>query len=284
MGIILALTHSLLISFGNLFVKKSYAHFGPAVEFGIFTIISLIIYIPLGIFLGIESQYLLEGLLVGFMSALLAQGSYIYVLSKGELSITGTVLATYSTYTVITSILLFGEEPATVTLFFVGVTILGTLITTLPERFDSTELKNISYILFPIIGAFLIGFSDAFSANFIDKASVGTFLVGVAIGHIPVSAFFFLFFREKIVDMLEPVRQFKKNKYGILGVLFVSLATATIFTAFQFGDASIVSPISSTFPVTTVILAVLVLKEKVSLKDLIGIIITIIGVLGVSAL
>lgn len=61
-----------------------------------------------------------------------------------------------------------------------------------------------------------------------------------------------------------------------MGVLFLILS-------FQYTLVSIASPVAASYPMLMVILAVVILKEKLSLKDIIGLTLTILGIIGISS-
>ena len=74
---------------------------------------------------------------------------------------------------------------------------------------------------------------------------------------------------------------FKKTTIlpAILGGLALSLGNIFFFLAYGVGDASLVAPVSSTYAALTVVLAIIFLKEKVTKKQLGGIIFTIMGII-----
>jgi uncharacterized membrane protein len=54
--------------------------------------------------------------------------------------------------------------------------------------------------------------------------------------------------------------------------------------AFDYALASIVSPIAASYPVLTVLLALIFLKEKISRKNAVGLVCVLIAILGISTL
>src|SRR5579864_4797538 len=133
MGIIFAVLSAVITGLANLLLKKSFKDFSPSVSFFILAVFSLLLWVPVGLLLGVSFNNLLFGFFVGLISAVLAQGIYIYVLEKGELSITGTILGSYAVYTIIFSILFNNERPSPLTLLLIVTTIIGTVIVSLPN-------------------------------------------------------------------------------------------------------------------------------------------------------
>src|SRR5690242_4569404 len=105
MGILFALLGALVIGIANVLVKKGFATFSPAASFFIFAVICFVCWGGAGILFGFTPGNILYGTLVGFSTAILGQGIYFHALSKGELSISVPILASYSVYTVIFSLL-----------------------------------------------------------------------------------------------------------------------------------------------------------------------------------
>jgi len=251
-----------------------------------FSLFSLVFWSSFALLSGVNFQFFGASLIYGLISAVLAQGSYIYALSKGELSITGTILATFPVYTIIFSFLINGEHLNSVQAVFVGVTILGTILVSLPEKLNREDLRKSSkYILFPIASAILIGLSDTLTKRLINQTNSATFLLGGAIMQIPTAFIFMKLAKEKLSQFSSISKIWNDYRPALLAAFLISLHTMTIFIAFQFAPASIASPIiGGAAPVLTLILSVLILKEKVLLKDKIAIAITLVGIIGISLL
>lgn len=70
----------------------------------------------------------------------------------------------------------------------------------------------------------------------------------------------------------------------MLGGLFNIVGTGFLWLSFSYAPASIASPITGTNGALTVILSNLILKEQISKRKYIGIILAFIGVIGISIL
>ena len=282
MGIFLAMISSLLQAGGNVFLKKSYKDFSPSVSFFFFSIICLFIWIPFGLTMNFSFTNILLGIAAGTISAIFGQLSYIYVISKGELSITSTILSSYAIYTIVFSFIFNHERLSFSSLLFVILTIVGTLIVCMPDKVDKNDLRRFSNIILAVIGAISIAASDTFTKYAINKTSVGIFLFWVAIAQFVIS---FLYLRET-GESLQQFKQILKKindyKFALLGALSVSIATMALFLSFNFTLASIASPINASYPVLTIVLSLIFLKEKISLKNMIGLTLVIISVIGIS--
>ncbi len=62
------------------------------------------------------------------------------------------------------------------------------------------------------------------------------------------------------------------------GLIAGFLGQLTLYNALKAGEASIVVPISATYPLVTLIIAVLILGESVTLAKVLGIVLVICGV------
>jgi len=284
MGIILAVLASIGIALGNVFVKKSFKDFSPAISFFIFSVFGMLLWLPFGLANGVQWQEIGLGLIGGLISAVFGQLAYIWVLSKGELSITGTILATYAIYTVILSVLFNGERLQAFSWLCVALAILGTLIISWPSRLVKHDLQQVRFVLYAILGAVAVGASDAFTKFTINHTSVGTFYLGVAIMQLLTSLIYLRLSREPLGQFKALIARISEYRYAIIGTLAMSLGTLCLFWAYNFAPASIVSPLSSTYPVATIFLAVILLRERITLRSWFGLACVIAAVLGIGVL
>lgn len=278
MGIILAIITSLLLGLSNVLLKKSFKDFVPSISFFILAVLSIFLWVPVGLILGVQFDQWLFGSIVGITSAILGQAIYIYVLEKGELSITATILSSFSIYTIIFSMVFNKERPAPATLLFIVLTVLGTIIVSLPEKLNKNELKKVSFILWAVFAAVCIGASDTLTKFFINKTSVGSFLFFVAFAQLIVSFIYLKIEKQPLNQIREIVHRVKDYKFALLGSLCIGIATMFLFLSFNFTLASIASPIAASAPIVTVALALIFLKEKVTTKNWVGLILVMFSV------
>jgi len=281
MGILLALASCILIGVADVLLKKSFKDFPPSIAFFIFAIFSLLVWAPAGLLLGVQFDNVFLGLVVGVVSAIIGQALYIYVLEKGEVSITATLLSSYSVYTILFSMLFLGERPNTVTLMFIVLTVVGTIIVSLPERFDKKDLKHVPIILWGVAAAVAIGASDTLTKFYIDRTTVGSFLFYVSLAQIVVSFLYLRMDKQPLNQFKDIVHHVGDYKLPLLGSLFLVLATMFLFLSFDFTLASIASPIASSSPIITVALALIFLKEKITLKNWIGLTLVLLSLIAI---
>lgn len=66
--------------------------------------------------------------------------------------------------------------------------------------------------------------------------------------------------------------------FGILTGVFAGIANLAVFAALERGKASLVQPISTLYPLVTVVLAVIVLKEKMNRLQVLGVILAVLAI------
>lgn len=132
-------------------------------------------------------------------------------------------------------------------------------------------------VIFALLAAFLFGMSDINGFYILQKINAPSFLIYAEL--LPVIAL--LFIQPKIVKKL--TYYFKKeNVIKVVALaLFDVFGTLALFLAYQTGGkASVIGPLSSTRVLITVVLAMLIFKERNNITNkIIGAVVTIIGVI-----
>src|SRR3989338_5598806 len=128
-GVVIAVYASFFMALAQAALKKSYKEFEPSVAFFINALLGVVLWIPLSFYFGVNFASLGQVLIYAIISAVLSEALYFFALSKGQLSITAILIGSYPIYTIIFSYLLNGEILSSGQLLFIGLTIVGTLIT-----------------------------------------------------------------------------------------------------------------------------------------------------------
>jgi drug/metabolite transporter (DMT)-like permease len=282
MGIVFGLLAALGQAFGYISIKKSFKELNPSIAFFFDACFGVLLWIPFALFVGVNFNQL--HIVTGFalLSALLSEAFVFYALSKGNLSISGTIFAAYPVFTIFFSYIFNNERLLLLHWIFVGLTILGILIVSLPKKFRKEELKNKLYVLWPLSAAIAVGLSDTLSKGIIDKTSAQTFLFALAFAQIPVAIGYLLVTKQSLSQFRGAINEFNKYKYAILGSLLTVLSVLFLWLAFASTYASIASPITAAYPALLVLLAIIFLKEKPSAGELFGLFITVVGIIGIS--
>jgi len=284
-GIVAAVYASFFLAIAQIALKKGYREIEPSVSFAFDALFGIIIWIPLAFILGAKISEIPQTFPYAIVSAVLAEALIFYALSKGQLSITAVIIASYPIYTIIFSFLINHEVLSHTQLFFIVLTIAGTLLSSLPSKLNKEELLKSGAIFWPIIAAVAIGFSDTISKTIIDKTSSFTFIISLAIAQIPIALIYLRIEKQKIRKITEEMRDNIQNfKFPLFGSAFNTIGTGLLWLSFNYTLASIASPITATSVSVLVLLTILFTDEKVRLKNLIGIALVFIGIMGISSL
>lgn len=285
-GIIFAILCALFIAFSYLSLKKSYRELPPSVAFLFDAIFGLLIWVPMAIFMGISGNVNWnQAIFFAIVSAILSEAIVFYALSHGELAITATILATYPVYTIIFSRLFNNEILSTQVMFFVGLAILGSIATSMPDKIGKDELKINASVVWPFIAAVCIGLSDTLSKGYINKSNDFSFLFALGFVQIPVALAYLRIEKQSLIkSILGVVGKLNNYRFALLGGLFNIIGTGFLWLSFFYAPASIASPVTGANGALTVFLSWLILKEKTVAWKYVGIVLTFIGVIGIAIL
>ncbi len=282
-GIVAAIYASFFLALGQGALKKSFRDFEPSVAFLFEALLGLAIWIPVALFMGVNSALFGEVLVYAILSAILSEALYFYALSKGQLSITAILIGSYPIYTIFFSYLINGERLTGTQLIFILLTVLGTLCTYLPSKLSFAELKKSGALFWPVAAAVAIGLSDTLSKKIINRTGDYSFLFMLALVQIPVALTYLAVEKQKIgIIVSETKRNFGQYKFALLGSLFSTIGTGLLWLSFSNAFASIASPITATSGALVILLAVIFMDEKLYVKTAIGLSMVFIGIMGIS--
>jgi transporter family protein len=284
LGIIYALVAAMGQGVGYTILKKSSNEFPSSIAFLFDALLGVLIWIPFSLLRGIQIDGIGQVFLYTFISAILAEAFIFYILSKGELSITGTIFATYPVFTIIISRLINNEVLSPKQSISVFITILGILVLSLPQKLKLKEISNRAYVIYPILGASAVGISDSLSKRALADTNQATFLFCLAISQIPVALAYLRIEGQKLDLLKDIILSPKKYRFSFLGSLSIVFSLIFFWLAFENTYASIASPITASYTVFLLIFARIFLKEKIMIKDAVGIVITICGIFGTAIL
>lgn len=281
LGIIIAIASAMFMAAMQILLKKSYKELDPSVAFFFDAIFGVLIWIPVGFIFGATIDGVFNCLIYAIISAVLSEAFVFYALSKGDLSISTVMIATYPIYTLLFSRYINKEILSGEQLFFIILTILGTILTCFDKDFKIKNLKNLT-MLIPVIAAIAIGLSDTLTKKIINETSSFSFLVAIAIVQIPVALIYLKITKQKLGDIFNELKTgMKEYKYSIVGSLLNVLGTGCLLVSFNYGMVSIVSPLTAIYTPIVLIYSFIVLKEKMNKTNLAGIISALIGTFGI---
>lgn len=281
LGIIIAIASAMFMAAMQILLKKSYKELDPSVAFFFDAIFGVLIWIPVGFIFGATIDGVLNCLIYAIISAVLSEAFVFYALSKGDLSISTVMIATYPIYTLLFSRYINKEILSREQLFFIILTILGTILTCFDKDFKIKNLKKLT-MLIPVIAAVAIGLSDTLTKKIINETSSFSFLVAIAIVQIPVALIYLKITKQKFLDIFNELKTgMKEYKYSIVGSLLNVLGTGCLLVSFNFGMVSIVSPLTAIYTPIVLIYSFIVLKEQMNKTNFAGIISALIGTFGI---
>lgn len=282
-GIIAAIYASFVLALGEASLKKSYRDFPPSIAFLFSALLGVIIWIPLALLLGGSFVHFWTVLPFAIVSAVLSEAFYFYALSKGQLSITAIILSSYPIYTIGFSYFINHERLSGAEWLFVLFAIIGTLMSYLPSKLSREELRKSGALLWPLLAAIAVGFSDTISKSVINHTSSFDFLLVLAVVQVPIALLYFKLERQKLAPVLASVTNRAGDYFhAMIGGLFTVIGTGLLWMSFNDTLASVASPIIATSGALIVLFATLFMDEKMTWKNAVGVGLIFVGVLGLS--
>ncbi len=142
------------------------------------------------------------------------------------------------------------------------------------------SIKIGQWFFWGLAASILAGFGDFVSKVSIANFDPYTYMVGFVIGEIIIAVIVAVFDRKNI----KPIRLNKDMFWMIVSAVALYAGYLFFYLALDIGLASLVVPITGLYGVVTFGLAIVWLKEKVTMYQIIGAILTILGAAIVSSL
>lgn len=278
MGIIFALIYALLAGLGKVYLKKSQKNFPPSVSFFLETLTGISIWMPYGIYTGIDTSQIIASFPIVLLGAVLSEAYIFFIFSKGDASIIATVFSSFSIYTILFSFILLNERLSIAQLVAVGIVILGVISISLPNQ-KKKFIHQLSPVLWATSGAMSVGIADTLGKSVVDEISAGSFVFTLALAQIPVSLIYLKLERQSPKLLFKIPKEFLGYKYSLYSALLLGLAQLFFWLAFEYSDASIASPVATSSAMFTVLFSYILLKERLRKLDYLGSILVCFGVI-----
>lgn len=269
-----ALTASLVWGIGQVVGKKGLNLFTPLAFNFLYIPFDLLIFIPIGLILGADPSKITT---LDFFLTVVTLATYIlysYVISMGELSLTGTTVSTYPLSTMLFSIMLLGEKLTLTQMVFLALIIFGVLLIGFPKKLKGLKIER--WFWLGLITAILIGFGDFLAKVVIDRIGVGNYFLIYGVAYLPGLIVSFVLDKKGRVIPKLPVRDWA---ISLLGASMITGGSIFFFMAFSKGPASLVAPVASSYTALTVILSLIFLKERLRKIQAIGVALAILGII-----
>ena len=119
---------------GHVFLKKGFDHVSPLWNNILDKLVSLLLWLPVVLFLSGFSIQTPPPAVVGII--ILASGLYLfffYAISRGQISLTGTIVAGYPLFTVLLSYFFLGEKLTVLQYLGIALILVGDTVVALPD-------------------------------------------------------------------------------------------------------------------------------------------------------
>ena len=278
----LSITAALCWAIGSVLVKKGFENISPLWNNVISNFLAIFVYIPAAFLLGESTHKLTLSTLPYIAIASLLYQVFYYAISKGQISLTGTVVASYPVITIILSHIFLHERLTPLQYMGILLIISGGILIAMPQKTDPGEkilhTKHAVWLLWAIFGAVSLGTGDFLAKVAVDRSGIFNYLTTIAI----VANFYSVF--NYLLD--KPNRNFPKRVLSyfsitVSGLLLNLIGFVSFLYAFKIGKASLVAPISSVYPAITAAVAVQFLHERVTKLHIIGIGMTVSGLIAI---
>jgi drug/metabolite transporter (DMT)-like permease len=278
---VLAFGAAILWAFGHVFLKRGFDHIPPLWNNVLDKVISLLIWVPLILILSdfnIASPP--PSVLVIIVSAAGLYLFFFYAISKGQISLTGTIVAGYPLFTVILSHIILKEQLMLLQYLGIALILTGDTIVALPEggkrRRVSVGRRDYSWILWGFIGALSLGVGDFLTKMSVNVIGSYSHIFWLALISNGAAGCNFLVDREN--RTIPPIFR-RKGIPTLIGIVVNLIGALFFLLAFDYGAVSLIASVSSVYPALMALLAVKFLNETISWRHGAGIAIAIIGLI-----
>ena len=260
---------------GQVLVKKGFDHIPPLWS-NIFTniLVCIIHIVPALLLSGFRINVPPLPILITIVVCASFYHTFYYAISKGEVSLTATLVAGYPMVTVLLSGLFLKERLEPVQYLGVCLVVTGVVLIALPEIRMSEKLRDLSWIVWGLACAFLIGAGDFLTKLSVNRIGAYSHIIFLAVVSNPMGGLNYLIDRK--ARPFPRIRS-KKALPTLTGLTTMSTGTLLFILSFDYGKVSLIAPVSSIYPAIIAVLAVRFLGEKITAKQITGIGIIVAG-------
>jgi transporter family protein len=195
----------------------------------------------------------------------LAYLTYYESLKHGKVSIVGTIAGAYGPWTVVLAVTFLGESMSLGEAAGVSLVVAAMLIFAYSTNGESQRRTELVGIAFATASLFFWGTSAVIAKGAIDKIGNANFLGLFGIIGPAIWVVYWLASDKGRIEMPEANKRILE-----LSMLFLAAGGITLYLAIQNGNVSIVSPITNLYPLLTIAVAKVRLKEKLSGRQMIA--------------
>ena len=193
--------------------------------------------------------------------------SYYESLKHGKISIVGTIAGAYAPWTVVLAIIFLGEQMSAGEAVGVALVVASMLIFTYPNGSNGGGKTERLGIALAIVSLFLWGTSAAVAKRSIDEIG-NTNFIGVYALVVPA---IWLFYWAATAKGRFTVPE-SNRRILVLSLIFLAAGGITYYIAIENGPVSIVSPITNLYPILTIAVAKMRLKEMLNSRQIVALV------------
>jgi drug/metabolite transporter (DMT)-like permease len=275
----LAFGAAIFWAFGHILLKRGFDHVPPLWNNILDKVASLLLWVPVVLIMsGFHITAPPFRILLVILTASAIYHLFFYAISKGQISLTGTIVAGYPVFTIILSYFFLSETLSWTQYVGILLILAGDVVVALPDRVKKGAIesrgRDYTWILWGITGALALGVGDFLTKISINHIGSYSHIFWIAIVGNGVSGCNFLI--DKKNRSFPPLHK-RQGIPTILGIAVNLLGALLFLLAFDYGSVSLITPVSSIYPAFMAILAVRFLGEEITRRQWIGIAVAIVG-------
>jgi len=255
---------------GQVFAKETRTNVPSANLLLILGINMLVIWSAYWIILREPGSYGLDAWLQGAAGAALSGFAYVAFyesLKHGKVSIVGTIVGAYAPWTVVLAIIFLGESMSITEGIGVMMVVTSMLLFTYSVGNNGNKKTERLGIALAIAAMFLFGTSAAVAKGAISEIGNTNFIGMYALLVPAIWAVYWLVTSKGRFEMPKSNRRILE-----LSLLFLALGGITYYLAIENGNVSIVSPVTNVYPILTIAVANVRLKEKLTTRQIVALV------------
>jgi len=207
---------------------------------------------------------------------------YVFALKSGKVSIVSVITAGYPAFAVLLALILLNEKLSFSKGGAVMLVVIGILLLSMPnrEKNASEEKRPTSkkWLIWSFLALLLWGIWAIPSKVAMNNMGESDFIFIDGLTMVAVWVPLWLLFERGRLH-----RDFSKIKYSSTAGILASFGTVSLFLALNNGQVSIVTPLTSVYPLLTILLARIALNERLTPLQYLGIALAISGTILLAA-
>lgn len=277
MWFIYAIIGALITGIGQVLVKRGQIALTPLIDNLVATLIVVFFIAPALLLFNVVDLGAWRSVIGYALVAASMYASFYYIINFGNVSLMIGLINTFPIVTILLAIIYLHEWPNSFQWLGILVIVLGIIFISLEKGISKQETKKSkSWIFWGLIGAVAIGIAEFVTKLATANVNGFTFTFFVYLMYIPPLIVLFLI--DKRGKKLRKIKDNMGMLYTVVGIFFIEIGLISIAFAYQFGLATLASPVIASHVLITAVLASLFLKENLNSFQKTGIFLNIIGI------